>query len=100
MARYLRELAKQFPAVAVVGPRQSGKTTLVRWEFPDYIYVTLEEPDKKKAAQNNPRDFFSVYSGEKGVIIDEAQEVPELFYYLQSIVDHHNRPGHFILAGS
>jgi len=97
---YLVSLAEQFPAVAVMGPRQSGKTTLVRQTFPDYEYVTLEDIDKKMAAKEDPRDFLSLYSHKKGLILDEIQEVPELLSYMQGIIDAVHRPGFFILTGS
>ncbi len=100
IAPYLKSLAAQFPAVAVMGPRQSGKTTLVRQTFPDYEYVTLEDIDKKMAAKEDPRDFLASYTHKKGLIIDEIQEVPELLSYMQGVIDAAYRPGFFILTGS
>lgn len=100
ITEYLIGLAQQFPAVAVMGPRQSGKTTLVRETFPDYEYVTLEDLDKKMAAKEDPRDFLAVYSHKKGLILDEIQEVPELLSYMQGIIDSIHRPGFFIVTGS
>lgn len=97
---YLRDAAKQFSVVAVMGPRQSGKTTLVKSSFPDYAYVSLEELDFRRAAQEDPRGFLANYHSAAGVIIDEIQEVPELFSYMQGIVDKEFRPGFFIIAGS
>ena len=97
---HLLSLAQQFPAVAVMGPRQSGKTTLVKQVFSDYAYVTLEDMDKRLAARNDPRDFLSLYAHKKGVIIDEIQEVPELLSYMQGIIDQEYKPGFFILTGS
>ena len=95
----LKELAAGFPAVSVIGPRQSGKTTLVRSVFPDKPYVLLEDPDTRAFAQEDPRSFLAQFE-RTGAIIDEAQRVPELFSYLQGILDTHNKPGHFILTGS
>ncbi|MBX9830361.1 ATP-binding protein [Candidatus Babeliales bacterium] len=97
---HLQELATQFPVVAVMGPRQSGKTTLVKETFAGYAYVTLEDLDKRSAAQQDPRGFFATYAQHSGLIIDEIQEVPELLSYMQGIVDQAYRPGYFIITGS
>ncbi|MFA6066834.1 MAG: ATP-binding protein [Candidatus Babeliaceae bacterium] len=97
---HLKSLAQQFPVVAVMGPRQSGKTTLVRETFPDYTYVTLEDLDRRALAKEDPRGFFATYAQDSGLIIDEIQEVPELFSYMQGIVDQAYRPGYFIVTGS
>jgi uncharacterized protein len=94
----LQALAAQFTAVAVVGPRQSGKTTLVRSVFGDKPYVNLENPDTRRYALEDPRGFLSGYPD--GAIIDEAQRVPELFSYLQQILDENPVPGLFIITGS
>jgi len=95
----LRELAGGFPAVSVIGPRQSGKTTLVRSVFPDKPYVLLEDPDTRAFAEEDPRSFLAQFE-KSGAIIDEVQRVPELFSYLQGVLDKYNRPGQFILTGS
>lgn len=100
ITKYLKELAKQFSAVAVLGPRQSGKTTLVRDTFPTYAYVTLEDIDKKIIAHDDPRGFLEAYSHSEGLIIDEVQEAPELLSYMQGIIDKEYKPGYFILTGS
>lgn len=97
---HLKNLAKQFPVVAVMGPRQSGKTTLVKAIFPEYAYITMEDLDKRRIAKEDPRGFFATYAHYKGIIIDEIQEVPELLSYMQGIVDQEYRPGYFILTGS
>ena len=81
----LETLAQQFKAVAIIGPRQSGKTTLARLVFPDKIYVNFENPDTRMFAIEDPRGFLSNYPS--GAIFDEAQRVPELFSYLQQILD-------------
>jgi len=94
----LIQLSGQFPVVAVVGPRQSGKTTLVKMTFKGKSFLNLEEPDTRLFAQNDPRSFLS--SSESGLIIDEAQRVPDLFSYIQSIVDENKAPGRFIITGS
>lgn len=94
----LKQLWSGFPVISLTGPRQSGKTTLVKYAFDDLDYVSLEDMDNREFAQNDPRGFLSNYT--KGVIIDEAQRVPDLFSYIQTIVDTHNKPGMFILTGS
>jgi len=94
----LIELSKKFPVISLTGPRQSGKTTLVRYVFSEYFYVSLEEPDTRLYAQSDPRGFLNNHP--EGMIIDEVQQVPELFSYIQSIVDESNRVGQFILTGS
>ena len=94
----LRSLAKQFKAVAVVGPRQSGKTTLCRHVFGDRPYVNLENPDERSFAISDPRGFLAQYA--KGALIDEVQRAPEIFSYLQQILDEQTEPGRFILTGS
>lgn len=94
----LRALASQYKAVAVVGPRQSGKTTLVRWVFKDKPYINLENPDTRLFATDDPRAFLSNYPN--GAILDEAQRVPELFSYLQQILDESATLGLFIITGS
>lgn len=94
----LRSLAAAFRSVAVVGPRQSGKTTLCRMVFPDKPYVSMENPDTLAFATEDPKGFLAQYS--KGAIIDEAQKAPHLFSFLQQILDETNRRGLFILTGS
>jgi hypothetical protein len=94
----IRLYAKQFRAIAVVGPRQSGKTTIARKVFPRKPYVSLEDPDERQMAMDDPRYFLSRFK--KGAIIDEAQRVPELFSYLQSVIDKSNKDGLFVLTGS
>jgi len=95
----LKELAAGFPAVAVIGPRQSGKTTLVSAVFPDKPYVLLEDPDTRAFAEEDPRSFLAQYE-KTGAIFDEVQRAPLIFSYLQGMLDRLNRPGQFILTGS
>ena len=94
----LRALASDFKAVAVIGPRQSGKTTLVRYVFPEKPYVNLENLDTRSFASEDPRGFLNSYS--QGAILDEIQRVPHLFSYLQEILDDSRESGLFILTGS
>jgi predicted AAA+ superfamily ATPase len=95
---YLERDASYYPVLTVTGPRQSGKTTLVRETFPEYEYVSLEEIDMRFYARDDPRGFLQRYAGP--VIIDEVQQVPDLSSYIQSSVDTDERPGRFVLTGS
>lgn len=94
----LQDLAKKFKAVAVTGARQSGKTTLVKQVFKDKPYVSLENPDTRNFALQDPRGFLQTYP--KGAILDEVQRVPELFSYLQEVLDNTKTKGLFVLTGS
>ena len=98
MQKVLRDRARQYPVVTLTGPRQSGKTTLAQSAFPRYQYVNLEDPGVRDYARDDPREFLDQFSA--GVILDEAQRVPDLFSYIQVIVDAEDRPGRFILTGS
>ena len=92
------ELARAYPVIVITGPRQSGKTTLTRASFPDKPYVSLEDPDQRDFAKEDPRRFLSRYPD--GAVLDEVQRVPDLFSYLQTRVDQDLRPGLFVLSGS
>jgi hypothetical protein len=94
----IREAVKVFPVVAVTGPRQSGKTTLVKKLFPEKPYFNLEFPDISEAIESDPRAFFNKLSN--GAVIDEVQRFPELLRYIQGIVDEQQQPGLFIITGS
>jgi len=94
----LKEAAKQYPVATLTGPRQSGKTTLVRMAFPDYDYRSLEEPDHRAFALEDPRGFLAQFS--EKVILDEIQRAPDLFSYIQTIVDTKDISGQFVLTGS
>jgi hypothetical protein len=89
---------QEYPVATVFGPRQSGKTTLVRMTYPSRPYISLEYPDVRSAAQADPRAFFRDLP--EGAILDEIQRLPELLSYLQGIVDEQRRPGQFLLTGS
>lgn len=91
-------LSQLFKVVALIGPRQSGKTTLVRHLFPEKTYVSLENLDTRNYASTDPRGFLSQYP--EGAIFDEIQQVPELFSYMQQVVDESKKTGLFILTGS
>jgi predicted AAA+ superfamily ATPase len=94
----LKKLSGQYPVVTLTGPRQSGKTTLVKAVFPDWRYVSLEEPDVREFALTDPRGFIAAYS--ENTIIDEAQRTPDLFSYIQTHVDEIRREGVYVLTGS
>ncbi len=94
----LHKMAEQYPVVTITGPRQSGKTTLVRYAFPQKPYCSLESIDIREFAKTDPRGFLSQYP--EGAIFDEIQNVPDLFSYLQEIVDEKKQMGQFILTGS
>lgn len=94
----LGDLARGFPIVAVTGPRQAGKSTLVRQTFANLPYVSLEDPDRLERVLDDPRGFLDRYRD--GVVLDEAQRCPILFSYLQSHVDATRRLGRVVLTGS
>jgi len=98
IAPCLRRIAAQYPVVTLTGPRQSGKTTLARAVFPHLPYVSLEDPDTRRYAADDPRGFLSAHGS--GAVFDEIQRVPELPSYLQSVVDADPSPGRFVLTGS
>ena len=94
----LARLAKGFPIVTIAGPRQSGKTTLARMQFPDKPYVSLENPDERDFALSDPRRFLDRFPDV--AILDEVQRCPELFSWLQGLADERQRMGEFVLTGS
>ncbi len=96
--RRLKEAARKYPVVAIVGPRQSGKTTLAKSVFPRLPYATLENPDARAFALEDPKRFLSQFKG--GAILDEVQRAPDLLSYIQTIVDEQRKSGLFILTGS
>lgn len=98
IAPTLLRLAASFPVLAITGPRQSGKTTLARAQFADKPYVSLEDPIERAFANEDPRGFLARFT--QGAVFDEAQRWPDLFSYLQGMVDADRQPGRFILTGS
>lgn len=92
------KMAKKMPSIALTGPRQSGKTTLLQEAFPKYDYVNLEHPGVRELAINDPDEFLSRYT--KGVILDEVQRAPQLFSYIQVQIDKKKKAGQYILSGS
>jgi len=98
LSRQLIDSLKNYPVLTLLGPRQSGKTTLVRCIFNHFDYQSLEDPDIREIAKSDPRGFLSQLS--KHVILDEIQRVPELTSYIQTIVDEPSNERKFVLTGS
>ncbi|MFC1495786.1 ATP-binding protein [Candidatus Margulisiibacteriota bacterium] len=94
----IKKAAGQYPVVGVIGPRQSGKTTLVKELFKKYPYISLEKPTELEFALSDPEGFLGRF--QKGGIIDEIQRAPQLFSYIQTIVDQNQKAGQFIITGS
>ncbi len=95
----LESSAGWFPVISLTGPRQSGKTTLTKMTFPEAHYITLEDPAQRNLALEDARGFLNQF-GTDQVILDEAQRSPELFSYIQGIVDQNDCSGQYILTGS
>ncbi|MFW5720257.1 MAG: ATP-binding protein [Candidatus Dojkabacteria bacterium] len=95
----IEELQDKYFVILITGPRQSGKTTLAKHIFADYTYKNLENPDQKLAAEDDPKRFLNLGSGEK-MVIDEIQEVPELASYIQTEVDENKITSQYVLTGS
>ncbi|MBI2981455.1 MAG: AAA family ATPase [Deltaproteobacteria bacterium] len=96
--QFLGPVAEKYPVITLLGPRQSGKSTLARSFFPDYTYVSLETPDDRTLAEGDPRGFFKKFPAP--VVIDEIQRVPELLSYIQTFVDEPGFKQKFVLTGS
>ncbi len=98
IADSINQVIGLYPVIAVTGPRQSGKTTLLKNMFSDYRYVSLENPDTRSFAEQDPNGFLALYN--QKVIFDEVQNVPTLFSFIQTLVDESKMMGQFILSGS
>lgn len=98
ISKSFSQLLNSFRIVSLTGPRQSGKTTFLKGALKDYRYVNLENKDNREYAERDPNGFLKEY--DDNVIFDEAQKVPDIFSYLQQIVDENNKLGQFILSGS
>lgn len=96
LEKKLHEMSKHFPCIFLTGPRQSGKTTLSKLAFPDHRYISLENPNVLASIQYDPLGYL----GSDRWVIDEAQVFPDLFKYLQGMVDDDPTTGRFILSGS
>jgi len=94
----IRSLLRGFPIITITGPRQSGKTTLAKAIFPDKPYASLEDPDVRLTARDDPRSFLERFPD--GAVLDEVQRCPDILSYLQTIVDADSRMGLYILTGS
>ncbi|OGB84590.1 hypothetical protein A3F66_06360 [candidate division TM6 bacterium RIFCSPHIGHO2_12_FULL_32_22] len=100
LSKNILRLSQAFPVVAILGPRQSGKTTLVKELFKNYKYLSLEDLSLRADAKQDPKGFLNLHKNNYGIIIDEFQHVPELLSYIHLAVDENRRPGYFILTGS
>lgn len=99
LSKKLKEYASSYPAVTLVGPRQSGKTTIVKACFPSYRYVNLEALNEREFAESDPVAFIGRFKGEK-VILDEVQRTPNLLSQIQVAIDADKGNGRFVLTGS
>jgi uncharacterized protein len=98
LAPYILKYAKEYPIIGIVGPRQSGKTTLSKALFPKYKYLSLENLNLRRAASEDPEGFLATHGSY--LILDEVQHVPELFSHLQVNVDENQKPAQYVLTGS
>lgn len=97
IADYMSKVANSYPVVTIMGPRQSGKTTLAQAHFPRHVYRNLEAEDVLAAAKADARKFLM--NGEANMVIDEIQRFPALLTYIQEIVDARRVKGQFVLTG-
>ena len=98
ISKKVNQLVKKYPVLTITGPRQTGKTTLVRSLFKDYAYVNLENPERRRLALNDPQGFINHYNS--FTIIDEIQYAPDLLSFIQEKVDNERIPGQYIITGS
>ena len=98
LVKKLKKSAKEYPVTAILGPRQSGKTTLAKKAFPKKKYISMEDLDNREFCLQDPKGFLKTYSS--GTIIDEVQRTPQLLSYMQTKVDRDRKKGQFILTGS
>jgi len=98
LQKHIITASRHYPVITITGPRQSGKTTLARAAFADYDYISLEDLDARSFAKEDPRGFLGQFKN--NVVLDEVQRAPDLFSYIQTIVDAEDRPGRFVLTGS
>ena len=100
LERKLLEIRKQFPVLALFGPRQSGKTTLSRSLFPHYRYVNLESFEEREFVSEDPKGFLMRFQKEEGIILDEIQKTPKLLSYIQIEIDEDQSLGRYVITGS
>ena len=98
IAKKIQEFSRQYPIVALIGPRQSGKTTLIKTLFSNKPYINLEDLETREYAEKDPKGLLNQYRN--GLVIDEAQRVPGLFSMIQVVSDEQKKNGQFILTGS
>jgi predicted AAA+ superfamily ATPase len=98
LGQKIQDAAKKMPVIIVTGPRQSGKSTLIRHTFPQFSYANLEDIQQRQFAIDDPRNFLQNLGDH--AIIDEVQHVPDLISYIQTIVDENKRPGQYVISGS
>lgn len=98
MQQTMMKVAKGFPIITITGPRQSGKTTLARMQFPDYHYLDLENPELRVILESDPKSLFDDENGR--YIIDEFQYAPDILHYIKMMADKNPMPARFILTGS
>lgn len=92
------EHARSFPVIVITGPRQSGKTTFIQNNFPDFTYFNLEDPSTRNRIEADPVGFFR--TNPENIVIDEIQRIPDLLSYIQVHVDTHHKMGSIIVSGS
>lgn len=100
IAGIIRSGAEQSPVIAIIGPRQSGKSTLAKELFKDHLYLDMQDAELSAFATSDPKGFLKSYENEKGIIIDEAQYAPKLFPQIKVEADKRPQPGYFVLSGS
>lgn len=96
----IKSLAKKLPVIGLIGPRQSGKTTLAKKIFKNHKYISLEDLKAREFFKEDPHGFFEFYKNKNGIILDEIQEVPDILSYVQVYSDKYNKSGYFVLTGS
>lgn len=92
--------ARQVPVIAIIGPRQSGKSTLAKHIFKKHVYIDMQDNEIYTFANDDPKGFLDTYKNEHGIIIDEAQYAPKLFAQIKVEADRDPRPGYYVLSGS
>lgn len=100
IAKHILSGAQQVPVVAIIGPRQSGKSTIAKELFSKHLYLDMQDAELFEFANSDPKGFLATYKNEHGIIIDEAQYAPKLFPQIKVEADRNPQPGYFILSGS
>ena len=99
LTKVYQSTIKQFPAVLITGPRQSGKSTFLKYISRDTPYITFDDPLNRDFALKDPNGFLDQFGG-NSVILDEIQYVPEILQYIKIRIDNDRRPGIWIMTGS